>query len=125
MTLSSEVIAIQTLQAGESAGYGMRFTAEQPTRIGIVACGYADGYPRHAPNGAPILVAGKVAHTVGRVSMDMLFVDLTGIPEADVGSPVELWGNQVPVDAVAESSGTVGYELLCALAPRVPVKVVG
>lgn len=125
MTLSSEVIAIQTLQAGESAGYGMRFTAEQPTRIGIVACGYADGYPRHAPNGTPILVAGKVAHTVGRVSMDMLFVDLTGIPEADVGSPVELWGNQVPVDAVAESSGTVGYELLCALAPRVPVKVVG
>ena len=121
MTLSSEIIAIQTLQPGDSVGYGRRFIAERQTRIGVVACGYADGYPRHAPNGTPIAIAGKRTRTVGRVSMDMLYADLTDIPEADIGSPVELWGTQVPVDAVAEASGTVGYELLCALAPRVPV----
>ena len=132
MALHSQLIAVQTLQPGESVGYGMRYTADKPTRIGIVACGYADGYPRHAglcaagerQPGAPIAVAGKLTHTVGRVSMDMLFADITDIPEADIGSPVELWGTQVPVDAVAEASGTVGYELLCALAPRVPVRVV-
>jgi alanine racemase len=121
MTLSSEIIGIQTLQPGDSVGYGRRFIAERQTRIGVVACGYADGYPRHAPNGTPIAIAGKRTRTVGRVSMDMLYADLTDIPEADIGSPVELWGTQVPVDAVAEASGTVGYELLCALAPRVPV----
>lgn len=121
MTLSSEIIGIQTLQPGDSVGYGRRFIAEKTTRIGIVACGYADGYPRHAPNGTPIAIAGKRTRTIGRVSMDMLYADLTDIPEADIGSPVELWGMQVPVDAVAETSGTVGYELLCALAPRVPV----
>lgn len=121
MTLSSAIIAVQSLQPGQSVGYGYRFTAERPTRIGIVACGYADGYPRHAPTGTPIVVAGKLTRTLGRVSMDMLYADLTDIPEADIGSPVELWGAQVPVDAVATSAGTVGYELLCALAPRVPV----
>lgn len=125
MTLSSELIAVQTLQPGESVGYGMRFTADQPTRIGIVACGYADGYPRHAPNGTPILVAGRMTRTLGRVSMDMLFADISHLPDAAIGSPVELWGAQVAVDAVAEASGTVGYELLCALAPRVPVRVIG
>lgn len=121
MTLSSEIIGTQTLQPGDSVGYGRRFIAERQMRIGVVACGYADGYPRHAPNGTPIAIAGKRTRTVGRVSMDMLYADLTDIPEADIGSPVELWGAQVPVDAVAEASGTVGYELLCALAPRVPV----
>lgn len=123
MTLSSEIIAVQTLQPGDGLGYGRRFVAEKPTRIGVVACGYADGYPRHAPNGTPIVVAGSMTTTLGRVSMDMLYVDITDIPQADVGSPVELWGAQVPVDAVAEAAGTVGYELLCALAPRVPVSV--
>jgi alanine racemase len=122
MTLSSEIIAVQTLQPGDAVGYGRRFIAEKPTRVGIVACGYADGYPRHASNGTPIAVAGKHTRTIGRVSMDMLYADLTDIPEADIGSPVELWGAQVSVDAVAQASGTVGYELLCALAPRVPVK---
>jgi alanine racemase len=122
MTLCSEIIAIQSLQPGDAVGYGRRFIADQPTRIGVVACGYADGYPRHAPNGTPIAVAGKLTRTIGRVSMDMLYADLTDIPEADVGSKVELWGAQVSVDAVAQASGTVGYELLCALAPRVPVK---
>lgn len=121
MTLQSGIIAVQHLAPGQSLGYGHRFTADQPTRIGVVACGYADGYPRHAPNGTPIAVAGQMTRTVGRVSMDMLFADLSDIPQAEVGSPVELWGAQVPVDAVAEAAGTVGYELLCALAPRVPV----
>lgn len=124
MQFSSEIIAIQTLAAGESAGYGERFTATKETRIGIVACGYADGYPRHAPNGTPIAVDGIVTKTLGRVSMDMLFCDLTNVSAADVGSSVELWGNTVPVDAVAEASGTVGYELLCAIAPRVPMRMV-
>ncbi len=124
MQFTSEIIAIQEINAGESVGYGNRFIATKPTRVGVVACGYADGYPRHAPNGTPISVAGKLTNTMGRVSMDMLFADLTDIPEANIGTPVELWGNQVPVDAVAEKAGTVGYELLCAVAPRVPMRVV-
>ncbi len=124
MQFSSQIIAIQTLVAGESVGYGERFTATKETRVGIVACGYADGYPRHAPNGTPIAVNGMITHTLGRVSMDMLFCDLTDLPMADIGSSVELWGATVPVDAVAEASGTVGYELLCAVAPRVPMSVV-
>jgi alanine racemase len=90
-------------------------------RIGVVACGYADGYPRHAPTGTPIVVAGKRTRTVGRVSMDMLFADLTGVSNASVGSNVILWGEHVSADEVAASAGTVSYELLCALAPRVPV----
>lgn len=121
MTLQSEIIAVQTLQPGAAVGYGRRFIAEKPTRLGVVACGYADGYPRHAPNGTPIAVAGKLTHTIGRVSMDMLYADITDIPEADIGSPVELWGRLVSVDTVAQAAGTIGYELLCALAPRVPV----
>ncbi|MGZ8984286.1 MAG: alanine racemase [Methylotenera sp.] len=124
MVLTSEIISIQTLAAGDSVGYGNRFTANKPTRVGIVACGYADGYPRHAPNGTKIAVNGEVTQTIGRVSMDMLFADLTDIPQAAIGSPVELWGHHVSVDAVAEASGTVGYELLCAVAPRVPMKVI-
>lgn len=125
MTLQSEIIAVQMINPGESIGYGQKFTATRPTRAAIVACGYADGYPRHAPNGTPIVVAGKATHTLGRVSMDMLFADITNIHEADIGSPVELWGEHNSVDAVAEAAGTVGYELLCALAPRVPLKVIG
>jgi alanine racemase len=124
MQLTSQIIAIQTLAVGESVGYGARFTATKVTRIGVVACGYADGYPRHAPNGTPIAVNGKLTRTLGRVSMDMLFCDVTDMPEADIGSGVELWGATVPVDVVAEASGTVGYELLCAVAPRVPMMVV-
>jgi alanine racemase len=121
MTLSSQIIAVQNLQPDQSVGYGHRFTAERPTRVGIVACGYADGYPRHAPNGTPIAVDGHLTCTIGRVSMDMLYADLTELPAADIGSPVELWGTQVPVDAVAQAAETVGYELLCAIARRVPV----
>ncbi|CAG0929049.1 MAG: Alanine racemase, catabolic [Rhodocyclaceae bacterium] len=121
MTLSSQLISVQELAAGERVGYGGIFTAERPMRIGIVACGYADGYPRHAPVGTPVLVEGRRTRTVGRVSMDMIMVDLEGIPAAGIGSPVVLWGEGLPVDDVATAAGTVGYELLCALAPRVPV----
>jgi alanine racemase len=121
MTLTSRIIAVQNLQVGETAGYGGRFRAECPSRIGIVACGYADGYPRHAPTGTPIVVAGQRTRTLGRVSMDMLFADLTDIPAAGIGSPVTLWGEGLPVEEVARAAGTIGYELLCALAPRVPV----
>lgn len=122
MELTSELIAVHALEPGEGVGYGQLFRASQAMRVGVVACGYADGYPRHAPTGTPIAVAGCLTRTLGRVSMDMLCVDLSGCPEATVGSPVELWGGIVPVDAVAAAAGTVGYELLCALAARVPVE---
>ncbi|MGE5493178.1 MAG: alanine racemase [Actinomycetota bacterium] len=128
MSLESRIIAVQEIAPGERVGYGGLFTASEPTRIGIVACGYADGYPRHAPTGTPIAVHGKRTRTVGRVSMDMLFCDLTGIPEAGIGSPVTLWGRglagDVPADEVASAAGTISYELFCAVAPRVPVEVV-
>jgi alanine racemase len=87
-----------------------------------VACGYADGYPRHAPNSTPVMVAGKLTGTVGRVSVDMLSVDLSNVPDARVGSHVVLWGAENPIESVAAAAGTVGYELMCALAPRVPVR---
>lgn len=124
MQFTSEIIAVQTLEKGESVGYGNTFTANKQMRVGIVACGYADGYPRHAPSGTPIAVSGKQTQILGRVSMDMLYCDLSTLPEANVGASVELWGSQILVDVVAEASGTVGYELLCAVAPRVPMKVV-
>jgi alanine racemase len=124
MTLTSRVLAIRTVQAGDAVGYGARFVARRPTRIGVVACGYADGYPRHAPDGTPVSVAGRRVPMAGRVSMDMITVDLGDAPEAQVGSPVELWGDGIPIDEVATRAGTVGYELMCALAPRVPVETV-
>lgn len=119
MTLGSEIIAIQELAPGQSVGYGATFTTQQAKRIGVVACGYADGYPRHAPTGTPVLVDGRPSHTLGRVSMDTLTVDLSGIGSARVGSRVVLWGEGLPVDEVARAAGTVSYELLCAVAPRV------
>jgi alanine racemase len=121
MTLASEIIAVQHLQAGEWIGYGQTYQVTQEMTIGIVACGYADGYPRHAPAGTPVLVAGQRTRTVGRVSMDMISVDISDIAEAYVGTPVTLWGEGLSCDEVASSAGTVSYELLCALAPRVPV----
>jgi alanine racemase len=121
MTLQSGIIAVQDLERGDSVGYGGAFSASRRTRIGIVACGYADGYPRHAGSGTPVLVDGQRARTVGRVSMDMLCVDLSDLPAAGIGSPVVLWGEGMPVEEVAAAAGTVSYELLCALAPRVPV----
>jgi len=121
MTVTSKLIAIQEMRPGETVGYGGEFKVDRPMRVGVVACGYADGYPRHAPSGTPILVAGARVKTAGRVSMDMLTVDLTPVPSATVGSPVVLWGEGMPVDEVAIAARTVGYELLCAVAPRVPM----
>jgi alanine racemase len=121
MTLRSEIISTCELKPGDSVGYGCAFRADKPMRIGIVACGYADGYPRHAPSGTPVRVGARLAATVGRVSMDMLCVDISDRPEAAVGTPVVLWGEGNPVDDVAMAAGTVSYELLCALAARVPV----
>ncbi|MBS1188979.1 MAG: Alanine racemase region [Rhodocyclaceae bacterium] len=127
MSLESRIIAVQHIGAGERVGYGGTFAAEGPTRVGIVACGYADGYPRHAETGTPIAVLGRRTRTLGRVSMDMLACDLTSIPEAGIGAPVTLWGRgvagEVPADEVASAAGTIAYELFCALAPRVPVEV--
>lgn len=128
MTLRSEIIAIQNLQAGDHVGYGSLYRAERAMRIGVVACGYADGYPRHAPgmhdarhsSATPVLVNGQRTTMVGRVSMDMLAVDLTPLPEATIGAPVTLWGEGLSVDEVAHAAGTIGYELLCALSARVP-----
>jgi alanine racemase len=128
MTLASKLLAVQDLQMGDTVGYGSTFTAATPMRIGIVACGYADGYPRHAPSGTPILVEGLACTTVGRVSMDMIAVDLSAAPQAQPGSEVTLWGRAssgalLPIDEVAHRAGTIGYELMCALAGRVPVRV--
>jgi alanine racemase len=124
MTLTARLIGVQALQAGDSVGYGSTFVAPRPMRVGIVACGYADGYPRHAPTGTPVAVDGVRTRTVGRVSMDMITVDLDPVPAAGIGAPVQLWGDLVTVDEVAAAAGTVGYELLCAVAPRVPLHVV-
>lgn len=124
MTLSSEVIAVQNLSAGERVGYGGTFEADRGMRVGVVACGYADGYPRHATTGTPVLVNGRRTRTLGRVSMDMLAIDLTDFREADVGTPVTLWGEGLPADEVATAAGTISYELFCALARRVPIDAV-
>jgi len=121
MTLKSEIIGMQRLEPGDSVGYGSRFQAQAPMTVGIVACGYADGYPRHAEHGTPVLVDGIRTTLVGRVSMDMMAVDLSPIPNARVGSKVTLWGDGLPIDEVAHAAGTIGYELMCALAPRVRV----
>lgn len=138
MTLSSQLIGVQTLAAGDTVGYGSTYHAAGDMRIGVVACGYADGYPRLAPGGqafgTPVLVAGVRTRLVGRVSMDMLTVDLepvdraradVGLPPVDLGAEVVLWGNShtgavLPIDEVAQAAGTISYELMCAVAPRVP-----
>ena len=128
MTLAARLIAVNELGAGDCIGYGSTFTAQAPMRVGVVACGYADGYPRHAPTGTPVLVDGVRTRTLGRVSMDMLAVDLTPLPRAQPGSLVTLWGVAeggavLSIDEVAQAAGTIGYELMCALAQRVPVEV--
>ena len=122
MTLKSRIISVRDIKAGERIGYGGVFRAEATMRVGVVACGYADGYPRHAPSGTPVLVEeGQRTRTLGRVSMDMLCVDLSASPAADIGSRVTLWGDGLPVEEVAHVAGTISYELLCALNARVPV----
>jgi len=130
MTLTSKIIATQAINTGDSVGYGSTFVADKPTLVGVVACGYADGYPRSCPTGTPVLVAGVRTRLIGRVSMDMITVDLTPLVDAGVpvgfGSEVTLWGRAsngtvLPIDEVAHAAGTLGYELMCALAQRVPV----
>jgi alanine racemase len=128
MTLAAKIIAVQAIDAGDIVGYGSSFVATRPMRIGVVACGYADGYPRVCPTGTPVLVNGVRSRTLGRVSMDMLVVDLEQMPLAGMGCEVTLWGRAasgavLSIDEVASSAGTVGYELMCALAQRVPVEV--
>jgi alanine racemase len=128
MTLASRLIGVQQLQPGDTVGYGSSFTADAPIRVGVVACGYADGYPRHCGTGTPVLVDGVATRLLGRVSMDMLAVDLTPVPQARIGSEVTLWGYASngavqPIDDVARAAGTLGYELMCALALRVPTSV--
>jgi len=130
MTLRTKLIATQRLAAGDTVGYGSAFTAEREMTIGIAAVGYADGYPRHAGTGTPVLVDGVRTRTLGRVSMDMIAVDLTVVPAAGLGSEVTLWGEgpagtRLSIDEVARAAGTIGYELMCALAARVPTRVVG
>ncbi|MBX3643081.1 MAG: alanine racemase [Rubrivivax sp.] len=129
MTLRSRLIAVQALHPGDRVGYGSAFVADAPMRLGVVACGYADGYPRLCPTGTPVLVDGVRTRTLGRVSMDMITVDLEPVPQAAPGSEVTLWGegpggSRLPIDEVARTAGTLGYELMCALAPRVPVRTV-
>ena len=124
LSLRSRIIATQDLQAGDTVGYGSAFTAHAPLRMGVVACGYADGYPRHCPTGTPVLVDGVRTRTLGRVSMDMMAVDLTLCPTAGCGSEATLWGKAssgalLPIDEVAQAAGTVGYELMCAVSARV------
>ncbi|MDD2721053.1 MAG: alanine racemase [Gallionella sp.] len=121
MTLESRIIAVQQLRAGDEIGYGALFRADRAMRVGVVACGYADGYPRHAPNGTPMQVDGQPSRLLGRVSMDMLYVDLSHLPGSGVGSVVTLWGEGVPIEEVAEAAGTISYELMCAVTARVPV----
>jgi alanine racemase len=128
MTLAARVIAVQQLAIGDAVGYGSSFTADAPLRIGVVACGYADGYPRHCSTGTPVLVDGVRTRLVGRVSMDMITVDLTPVPQTGFGSLATLWGRAangavLAIDEVARAGSTVAYELMCALAPRVPVAV--
>lgn len=125
MTLEAPLTAVRTLRPGESVGYGCSWTAEQETRMGIVAIGYGDGYPRHAGTDTPAWVSGSRIRLIGRVSMDMLAVDLTNAPDASAGDTVELWGRHVSVDEVAQHAGTIGYELLTGITSRVPRRYEG
>jgi alanine racemase len=120
MTLESKVICVRELPAGEPIGYGAKFITQKPMRVGVVAMGYADGYPRHAPTGTPVWVAGQRSQLIGRVSMDMLCIDLTDVPQAGLGSTVELWGKNVLASTVAEAADTIPYQIFCNLR-RVPL----
>ena len=121
MRLESALISIRELSAGEPIGYGARFVCDRPTRVGVAAMGYADGYPRHARDGTPVAVNDRPTRIIGRVSMDMLTVDLSEQPDARVGDPVELWGARIPANAVAAASDTIAYQLFTGVSRRVPV----
>ncbi|MDH3638723.1 MAG: alanine racemase [Gammaproteobacteria bacterium] len=123
MTLTASIIAVKHLNAGDPIGYGGDWVCPTAMRVGVVACGYGDGYPRHAPSGAPVWIQDCTAPLIGRVSMDLISVDLSHHPHAGVGTPVELWGEHLPVDTVASHAGTIAYELLCGVTARVPRQV--
>ena len=120
MTLTSRILAVRTVPAGASVGYGASWVAPRESRIATVALGYGDGYPRTLPPGTPVLTAAGIAPLVGRVSMDSLTIDITDLPSVGLGDRVTLWGKGLPVDQLAEALGTIGYELLTRLGPRVP-----
>lgn len=126
MSLHSQVVGIQRVQAGAGVGYSGAFLAPTGMDVGIVTCGYADGYPRHAPTGTPVVVAGVRTRLLGRVSMDMMAVDLGPVPHAAIGAPVTLWGaDGLPVEEVAMAAGTIAAQLLTGLSARVPVALAG
>lgn len=125
MRLSTRLIATKNVEAGDAVGYGGGFIATKRMRIGIAAIGYGDGYPRHASGGAPVRVAGQLSKTVGRVAMDLLSVDLTGIEQAEVGAEVVLWGPELPVETVARAASTISYELTCGITRRVRFRYTG
>jgi len=120
MTLKTQLIAINACQAGDAVGYGGDWRCPEAMSVGVAAIGYGDGYPRHASSGTPVLVNGKRATLIGRVSMDMICVDLRGHEQAAVGDEVILWGDGLPVEEIAEGAGTISYELLCGVNHRVP-----
>ena len=124
MTMGTTLISVQRVSKGEAVGYGGAWVAPEDMHIGIAAIGYGDGYPRHAPNGTPVLVNGARAWLVGRVSMDMIAVDLRGLPHAQVGDAVVLWGPELPVEEIARAAGTIPYELLCGVTQRVKFSLV-
>jgi len=121
MNMQSEIVAIRDIKPGEGIGYGHNWVAKRQSRIGTIAIGYGDGYPRHAPNGTPVLVNGQRVPLVGRVSMDAITVDLSDLEKAEVGDPVELWGQDLSVNEVASAAGTIGYEILAGLTGRAPL----
>ncbi len=118
MQLTAKIIAIQSVQADDYVGYGSAFRATHAIRIGVVSIGYGDGYPRSAPTGTPVAVGNQLTRLIGRVSMDMITIDLTHLPQVIIGDEVELWGTHVSVDRVAQLSGTIAYELFCRLTTR-------
>jgi len=122
MRLATRLIAVRILRRGDAVGYGGTYVCPEDMPVGVAAIGYGDGYPRHAPTGTPVLVGGRRAPLVGRVSMDMISIDLRGLPDVAVGNPVTLWGKGLPVDEIAQWAGTIPYELLCRVTPRVRVE---
>lgn len=120
MTLATSLISISVRRKGEAVGYGGDWRCPETMPVGVAAIGYGDGYPRHAPPGTPVLLNGRRVPLIGRVSMDMITLDLRTQPEARIGDPVVLWGPGLPVEEVAAGAGTIGYELLCHVAKRIP-----
>lgn len=125
MSLQSKIIAIRNIKQGEKIGYGYKYCAKKNQRIGIVACGYGDGYPRSIPiTGTPVLVDNIKTNIIGQISMDMLTVDLNNCHQAKIGSKVELWGNIIKIDEIAKLAGTVSYQIMSSITSRVPIKII-